>query len=255
MKILITNDDGVYASGINILYETLKDHHQVTVVAPTEEKSTTGHSLGGINHPIRVHQMKENFYAVSGHPADCVLMGLGHFCQGRDRPDLVLSGINRGGNLGQDIYYSGTVAGAREGVFHGVKGMAVSLAIELGQAKEHYNDEYKKTANLVKELLAKNILNHLNEMELYNLNTPPLMSYKGIKWATLGHRFYSEDIMERVDSRNRPYFWTGSSYIDHNKKEASDCSYIEEGFATLSKIILGKNVDNPESFNLDIDLK
>src|SRR5690606_11886896 len=117
----------------------------VTVIAPLEERSTTGHTLT-LDHPLRLVEIERNVYGCSGYPADCTLMGLAHVMK-ENKPDVVISGINRGANLGQDIYYSGTVAGAREAVFHNVPAIAVSLVVDF--QKGHEQPHYEVAANTV----------------------------------------------------------------------------------------------------------
>ena len=134
MNILICNDDGVYATGIKKLRDSLKEIANVTVVAPLEERSTTGHTLT-LDHPLRIVEIEENVFGCSGYPADCSLLGVAEIMK-YQKPDLVVSGINRGANLGQDIFYSGTVAAAREAAFRDIKAIGVSSVIGLGSENE-----------------------------------------------------------------------------------------------------------------------
>src|SRR3954452_7886412 len=129
MKILVSNDDGVHAPGLMALVKELKKLGDVWVVAPLEERSTTGHSLT-IHKPLRLVTMESGFYGVSGSPADCIYLGINQVM--KEMPDLVVSGINRGANLGQDVYYSGTVSAAREACILGIPSMAVSLDVDFG---------------------------------------------------------------------------------------------------------------------------
>ena len=124
MKILIANDDGIYSQGILDLASSLAEIADVTVVAPHRERSTAGHSLT-LHKPLRIFEVRPKHFAVTGTPADCIYIGTRHIL--KEKPDLVISGINRGANLGTDIYYSGTVAAAREGMLYGVRSIAVSL--------------------------------------------------------------------------------------------------------------------------------
>src|SRR5271168_702214 len=128
MRILVSNDDGVHAEGIKVLAKELTRLGDVWVVAPLEERSTTGHSLT-IHKPLRLIPMQPRFFGVSGSPADCVYLGIRQVIKGV--PDLVVSGINRGANLGQDVYYSGTVSAAREACILGIRSLAVSLAVNF----------------------------------------------------------------------------------------------------------------------------
>ena len=156
MEILISNDDGVYAEGIKSLRKSLSQIGNVTVVAPLEERSTTGHTLT-LDHPLRLIELEKDIYGCSGYPADCALLGVIHLFKEKKgrKPDLVVSGINRGPNLGQDTYYSGTVAAAREAVFHGVPALSVSTASSFGTPKS--NPLFmKQQENLLKNSSSKN---------------------------------------------------------------------------------------------------
>jgi len=217
MRILLCNDDGVHARGIQILYESLSKLGQVTVVAPLEEKSTTGHSLT-IHKPLRIIPMKEDFYAVSGGPADCVHVGIHEFFK-KKKPDIVVSGINRGANLGQDVFYSGTVSAAREACIMGIPAMAVSLSIDFYHPKPEKQLHYETAG-----ALALKVLKHLErkgktkfkfpEGTLMNLNSPdlPLAKVKGLSLARQGFRYYSGEILKRRDHRGKDYFWVGGGY-------------------------------------------
>ena len=132
MRILISNDDGVHSWGLEVLHKHLKRLGTAWVVAPLEEKSTTGHSLT-IHKPLRVNRLENGFYSVSGSPADCVYIGIREVIKGL--PDVVVSGINRGGNLGQDVYYSGTVSAAREACILGIPAISVSVDINFKDRK------------------------------------------------------------------------------------------------------------------------
>src|SRR3954468_20428069 len=140
MRILLSNDDGIHAEGLRVLYQELKKLGQVWVVAPLEEKSTTGHSLT-IHKPLRMIPMGDQFYGVSGSPADCVYLGIRQVL--KKMPDLVVSGINRGANLGQDVYYSGTVSAAREASIRGIPALAVSLAVDFQRPRPEEQLHYE----------------------------------------------------------------------------------------------------------------
>src|SRR3984957_2133113 len=155
MRILVSNDDGVHAEGIRILAKELEQLGDVWVVAPLEEKSTTGHSLT-IHKPLRIHHLDNGFYGVSGSPADCVYIGIREIMKGM--PDLVVSGINRGANLGQDIYYSGTVSAAREACILGIPSMAVSLCVDFAKPKLDSQMHYDSAAKLAVQVLRKMLM-------------------------------------------------------------------------------------------------
>lgn len=244
MKILISNDDGVNAPGINTLYQHLKKDFSCTVVAPSDEKSTTGHSLN-LDHPVRLHQLADdkNIYHCSGYPADTILMGLGHVLKD-NRPDVIVSGINRGGNLGQDLYYSGTMAAAREGAFHFVPSIAVSLVIL--RSGEHYH--FSSAAEFINKLLKSDIHLEIPKFAMLNINVPnlPLEKIKGVKIARMGFRKYSEQIEKRFDSRERSYYWIGGHLEGHHTfNGTSDCEIVQEGYIAVTPLylLLGDPVD------------
>jgi 5'-nucleotidase len=235
MHILISNDDGVFAIGIKTLAERLKKIARVTVVAPLEERSTTGHSLT-LDKPLRLEKLSDGTWGCSGFPGDCTLMGLGHVCK-NDRPQFVVTGINRGANLGQDLYYSGTVAAAREAVFHGVPALATSLVFKQLQAQGHH---YDTAAEIVAMIVEAGILKLLPPLTLLNLNVPDreLKDVKGLRFTTVGFRNYSEEIHHREDARGREYFWIAGHYQGYRSDEQSDCHALELGFAALTAHVL-----------------
>jgi 5'-nucleotidase len=237
MRILLSNDDGVHAPGLKILQKELQRLGDVWVVAPLEEKSTTGHSLT-LHKPLRLIEMGKRFYGVNGSPADCVYLGIREVMRGM--PDLVVSGPNRGANLGQDVYYSGTVSAAREACILGLKAVAVSLAIDFAKGKPerllHYEAAAKQTVQLIRELKDIELPSHT----LLNLNVPdvPFKQIKGIRLVKQGFRFYSGGILKRRDHRGRDYFWVGGQYQGFRKEEGTDCSAVEAGYAALTPLKL-----------------
>ena len=237
MRILLSNDDGIHAPGIQAMYKELKKLGDVWVVAPLEEKSTTGHSLT-IHKPLRLIPIRKDFYGVSGSPADCVYIGIKQVM--KFTPDLVVSGINRGGNLGQDVYYSGTVSAAREASILGIPSIAVSLAYESGTFVSEDALHYETAAKTALKLLKKLKKTELPKHTLLNLNVPnlPLSKVKGVKLARQGFRLYSGDILKRTDHRGKDYFWVGGKYKGYRKEEDTDCGVIETGFASLTPLKL-----------------
>ncbi len=239
MNILLTNDDGVYAPGIRILKETLSTIANVVVVAPMQERSTTGHTLT-LDHTLRLTQIEENIYGCSGFPADCSLMGIAHLFKSKgQKVDLVVSGINRGANLGQDIFYSGTVAAAREAIFHNVPAIAVSSCMDFRIAEK--NDLFYYTAsNFIKSLVQSNISTFIPAMTLLNVNVPWMAEkdVKGVRVTKTGFRRYSEEIDERIDFRGRNYYWIGGVYQGYENLPDSDCHAIEEKLISVAPIKL-----------------
>lgn len=237
MRILLSNDDGVHAVGLRAMYQELKKLGQVWVVAPLQEKSTTGHSLT-IHKPLRLLNLESHFYGVSGSPADCVYLGIRQV-MGK-LPDLVVSGINRGANLGQDVYYSGTVSAAREACILGIPSLAVSLAVDFKKSRPESELNYKAAAKtalkVLKDLKGLSLPHHT----LLNLNVPdcPLSQLKGVKLVRQGFRFYTGGILRRKDHRGKDYFWVGGEYQGFRKDMDTDCFAVESGFASLTPLKL-----------------
>jgi 5'-nucleotidase len=237
MRILLSNDDGVHAPGLKALYDELKKLGKVVVVAPLEEKSTTGHSLT-IHKPLRVIKTPSGFYGVSGSPADCVYMGIRQIM--KSMPDLVVSGINRGANLGQDIYYSGTVSAAREACILGIRSMAVSLAVDFKNPPREDKIHYKTAAQIAVKILRRLKNEEIPKFTLLNLNVPdmPLNRVKGIEIARQGFRYYSGSVLKRRDHRGRDYFWVGGQYKGFHQEKGTDCYAVAQGRASLTPMKL-----------------
>lgn len=234
MRILLVNDDGVHAPGIKALKNSLDSLGEVIVIAPLEERSTTGHTLS-LDHPLRLVEIEKNVYGCSGYPADCTLMGLAHVMK-EHKPDVVVSGINRGANLGQDIYYSGTAAGAREAVFHNVPGIAVSLVVDF--QKTHERPHYDVAGEFVRKVLSAGLHKELAPLQMLNINVPNIEKPKTALMTTLGFRRYSEEIAARDDFRGRPYFWVGGVYEGYSGGDGTDCQSIELGHVSVSLLNL-----------------
>ena len=240
MRILVTNDDGIHARGIKVLAKELRRLGEVWVVAPLEEKSTTGHSLT-IHKPLRIYPMEglgPKFYAVSGSPADCVYLGMREV-MGK-MPDLVISGINRGANLGQDVYYSGTVSGAREACIFEIPSMAISLAIDFKSPAAEESFHYETAAKIAVNVLRSRNGSKLPKHTFLNLNVPdlPLKKVKGVQLTRQGFRFYTGSILRRKDHRGRDYYWVGGQYKGFRKEDGSDCYAVENGYASLTPMKL-----------------
>lgn len=244
MRILLANDDGVMAPGIRSLHKELSPVFDTTIIAPLEERSTTGHSIS-LDKPLRLERLENNIYGCSGFPGDCVLMGLGHVMK-ENRPDVVLSGINRGANLGQDLYYSGTIAAAREAAFHNVPSIAVSLVFNA--VNEHHR--YDVAATAVKWCLESNLQKLIKPYTLVNINVPniPMNEIKGFKLTEIGFRRYSEEIHARMDTRDREYFWIAGRYEGFVENSASDCQAVKDGHIAITPhaMIDGINKDYSE---------
>jgi 5'-nucleotidase len=213
MKLLISNDDGIAALGIRTLANTLAEAgHEVTVVCPDRERSATGHGLT-LHQPIRATSVEDMFHptvqawACSGTPSDCVK--LARWALLDCLPDIVLSGINHGANLGTDILYSGTVSAAMEGVIEGIPSIALSLTSFTSQ-------EFQPAANFAKRLLAQLSQQPLPEVLLLNVNVPavPESEIAGVVWTQLGVRRYIDVFEKRVDPRGKPYYWLAGEVLE-----------------------------------------
>jgi 5'-nucleotidase len=204
MNILVTNDDGVHAPGIVALAEALRAFGHVTVVAPDRERSAVGHALT-LHHPLRVTEIMAGIFAVDGTPTDCVNLGIHTLLT--ETPDIVVSGVNRGGNLGDDITYSGTVSAALEATLMGIPAIAVSLV--TGGHGSHYHAAAAFAARLAGEVVERG----LPRDTFLNVNVPDLPSEElcGPVITSQGKRDYGGDIVAKVDPRGRSYYWIGGS--------------------------------------------
>lgn len=233
MRILLSNDDGAESPGIQRLAEALRQQkYDVWVVAPSQDRSTVGHSLT-LHKPLHLKSLGHQMYAVSGSPADCVYMATRHLM--KTKPDLIISGINRGANLGNDLFYSGTVAAAREGVLFGVKSLAVSLCAEFPISNSHqlhWETAVQTAAQLIPKIADERLT---FDDTVLNLNVPdiPLASLKGLKVSRQGRRYYFDSVEERVDPRGRKYYWVGGKYRDFEPIPGSDCVDVDNGYASL----------------------
>lgn len=226
VKILITNDDGIFGLGLVPLVEELCKIGEVLVIVPEKEMSATSHSLSLLS-PVRVRLTKyhnRDIYLVSGTPADCVRLGFIEFQ--KHKTDIVVAGINQGANLGQDVIYSGTVAAAREATFLGIPGVAVSL---VGSG------DYKKvsyiTTKIVQKVLEKKFYG------LLNVNFPS-GKIKGIKVTTLGDRRYKNIVHRKKDPTGMPYYWLKSSLLKNSSdRKDTDVYAIENRYVSITPIL------------------
>ena len=209
MRILVTNDDGIHAPGLvalEAIAAQLSD--DVWVVAPAEEQSGAGHSLT-LSQPVRLREMAERRYAVRGTPTDCVMLALGHVLKDH-RPDLILSGVNRGGNLAEDVTYSGTVAAAMEGCLAGVRSIALSQVMaDYAIGKEDFSTAIAFGADVIGRVSA---VDWGDAKVLININFPPVTpdQVAGVRVTEQGFRDYGNiRLVARTDPRGFPYFWHG----------------------------------------------
>ena len=226
MSILISNDDGVYAPGLSALYQALKDVADVKVVAPERNHSGASNALT-LENPLRIQYLKNGFMAVNGTPTDCVHLALNEVCL--SAPKLVVSGINDGANMGDDVLYSGTVAAAMEGRFLGLPAIAISLA-----GKTHF----ESAAFYAKQLVEKLLTSPLPANQVLNVNIPdlPLAQIKGIKITRLGKRHKAEMIEKSIDPRGQEIFWVGPPGEIAEAGEGTDFYAIENGYVSITPL-------------------
>ncbi len=226
MSLLISNDDGVYAPGLKALVEALKKVDNVKVVAPDRNHSGASNALT-LENPLRIQMLENEFIAVSGTPTDCVHLALNELCH--LPPKMVVSGINDGANMGDDVLYSGTVAAAMEGRFLGLPAMAVSLV-----GKIHY-----QSAAQYAQILVEKLLSHpLPQDQVLNVNVPdlPFEQIKGIKVTRLGKRHQAEMIETGIDPRGRDIFWVGPPGKVADAGEGTDFHAIEHGYVPITPL-------------------
>ncbi len=226
--ILVVNDDGYQAPGIKALAAELSNIARVVTVAPKDENSGKSQAIT-IAHPLRLEKISQDEYSVDGTPADCVMMALQHLLE--EPPAWVVSGINRGGNLGTDTLYSGTVGAALEACISGHKAMAISL-----EGVESAPINYEVAAKIARQLVESEEVINLQPYHLLNVNVPnfPFERIGGFRTATLGRRIYEGKMWERDDPRGHKYYWIGGSGYGHDEIPGSDCVVLNKGYVTLS---------------------
>ncbi|MDD3341959.1 MAG: 5'/3'-nucleotidase SurE [Sulfurospirillaceae bacterium] len=241
--ILITNDDGFESKGLIALAEALRPLGHVTIVAPTTEKSACGHSLT-LTRPLRFIAIEDDFFKLDdGTPTDCIYLSLNALFEGDKKPDLVVSGINRGSNLGEDITYSGTASAAMEAAIHGVASIAISQVYVGGP--QNIDIHGYDLAQQVAHDLAKKILEGtfpLGDRRFLNVNIPALKpeECKGYKITRSGHRMYGNDAHLHRNPRGEEYYWLGVHTLEWKKSALNDCdlSAIDEGYISITPIQL-----------------
>jgi 5'-nucleotidase len=231
MRILCTNDDGIAAEGLAHLVDVCARIGEVTCVAPDREQSATSHSLT-LARPLRPLRRGPNSFEVDGTPTDSVMLGLGALLS--ERPDFVVSGINHGPNMGEDVLYSGTVAAAMEGLAFGIPGVAVSLATRDVSLIKAYRDVLER---LLRQLLD---VERFPEDTLLNVNLPPIPAtdVKGVRVTTLGKRVYSEALTRMQDPWGREIYWIGGGQLSWSGRDDSDFQAIQDGFISVTPLHL-----------------
>lgn len=230
MHFLVSNDDGVNATGIKALAQTLSELGEVTVYAPNRDRSGASNSLT-LDGPIRIQKVSENRYSVSGTPTDCVHMALTGLME--KEPDMVISGINNAANLGDDVLYSGTVAAAIEGRYLGLPAIAFSLVTKHGENKNRYFD----TAQYYIKKIVKNLeKNPLPQDTILNINIPnlPIEEIKGVQVTRFGNRHKAENTVQDKDPRGRKIFWIGAAGPEADAGKGTDFYAVKNGYVSIT---------------------
>jgi 5'-nucleotidase len=230
-NILCTNDDGIYASGLDVLSRVAGSLGSVTVVAPDRQQSASSHSLT-LHRPLRLTRAAPGSYVVDGTPTDCVLLAVSQLYE--EGPDLVLSGVNHGPNMGEDVLYSGTVAAAMEATILGIPAVAISYAGGDEGRVEGYSD-------ILRRLLAR-LLEHREfaPETFFNVNLPdrPASEIEGVRVTALGRRIYLDSLTRSRDPRGREYFWIGGGESRWRGRDDSDFRAVEAGYVSLTPLHL-----------------
>ncbi|MDQ3931129.1 MAG: 5'/3'-nucleotidase SurE [Chloroflexota bacterium] len=234
MRVLLTNDDGVTSEGLLALHTALASEHEIVIIAPDRNWSISGHNRT-MDRPIRVNEVRLRdgtpAYATDGSPADCVALSALGFLP--EKPNLVVSGINNGYNLADDITYSGTVAAALEGVISGIPAIAVSADTQPVW-------QIDVAAGVVARLVQQVARRGLESDILLNVNVPslPYEAIKGVQITRLGKRVYQDKLIERLDPRGRKYYWMGGTEVLSTHEEGTDATACEQGYISVTPIHL-----------------
>ncbi len=235
MRILLTNDDGINAPGFAALERIAAQlSDDVWLVAPAEEQSGAGHSLT-LTRPIRVRQLGEKRFAVAGTPTDSVMMALGHLMGGL-KPDLILSGVNRGPNLAEDVTYSGTVSAAMEGTLAGIRSIALS---QMMADYTHGRESFAAAESAGPDIIRKIAAAEWGDGILVNVNFPPVAAPRGVRVTEQGFRDYGHiRIDARVDPRGFPYYWFGYGREVETPAHQTDLEAVREGLVSVTPLHL-----------------
>jgi 5'-nucleotidase len=235
MRILLTNDDGIHAPGFAALERIARQlSDDLWFVAPAEEQSGAGHSLT-LTRPIRVRELGPRRYAVAGTPTDSVMMALGHLMDGL-KPDLILSGVNRGPNLAEDLTYSGTVSAAMEGTLAGIRSIALSQAMaDYTHGKESFAGAEATGADIIRRIADAD----WGAGVLVNVNFPPIARPHGVRVTEQGFRDYGHiRIDARIDPRGFPYYWFGYGREVETPAHRTDLEAMRDGFVSVTPLHL-----------------
>ena len=226
VRILVTNDDGYRSDGIQALARALRDIGDVTIVAPTTEASAIGHALT-LRHPLRLDPIDDRVFAVDGTPTDCVNIAVTHVFKGL--PDLVVSGINKGFNLGDDVTYSGTVAGALEGALLGIPAVAVSIRSTRGEY------DFSHAARAAVSIADAMLRRPLPARTFLNINVPKGPP-KGYRVTVQAKRNHVTSVSERHDPKGRPYYWLEEGQNEWQPHDRSDYQAVRDGFISVTPL-------------------
>ncbi len=229
MNILLTNDDGIHHPGLITFADELKKKHRVIIVAPEKERSACSHNIS-LHHPVRFKKISTDTYSSDGYPADCVKFSLKGFLD--IDIDFIASGINSGPNMGHDVFYSGTVAAAREGLINKIPSAAFSLnawgkTLNFKNAAQH-------ATNLIEKLLNK----YYKNGEMFNINFPENGKYKGEKITKLGNRVFKEIVIKRHDPMGREYYWLGGEVPEFEPQTDTDFTAVDQGYVSITPLSL-----------------
>lgn len=227
-RILVTNDDGIYSQGLRKLAEALEPLGEVTIVAPDREQSAASHALT-LNRPLRLMKIEENEWIVDGTPTDCVNLAVLKLMRDA-RPDIVVSGINFGPNLGDDVTYSGTISAAFEGSLLNIPSIAFSALVG-----EHFS--FDRCARFAAALTQHVLAGDRDPRVVINVNFP-VAAFNGVRVTKLGRRIYSEGVIERLDPRGRSYYWIGGGPPSWETGQGTDFEAVQNGFVSITPLHL-----------------
>jgi 5'-nucleotidase len=216
-RILVSNDDGYFSEGIQALVDAVTPLGEVWVVAPDREQSAASHAIS-LHRPLRIKEIRERWYAVDGTPTDSAYLAINHLLKD-DRPQIMVSGINHGANLADDVTYSGTIAAAMEGALLGVPAIAFSLV-----SKAPF--DFRPAARFARSLVAAALARPLPPRMLLSVNIPGGVEPEGYVITRLGRHSYGYDVTESVDPRGRKYYWIGGTEYEHEDIPGSDCNAV-----------------------------
>lgn len=230
-RFLVTNDDGIHARGLSLLAESARALGETVVVAPDRQQSASSHALT-MHRPLRATRVGEDRYVVDGTPTDCVLLAVNDLLD--SPPDFVLSGVNHGANMGEDVLYSGTVAAAMEGTILGIPSMAISF---VGQRDDNLEGYGVHLRPLLRSLLRRE---GFPEETFFNVNLPdvPADRVEGVRVTALGRRVYSDSLTQSRDPHGREYYWVGGGKSHWSGREDSDFRAVEAGYVSVTPLHL-----------------